>query len=109
LVISLKLDAGPFQKAVVIEELQSPQQLQGTAAGKGDDLVGTQKPMPVDQPENAAVAASQLHRCNGGAFEAGQPFVHPVSMMDAILSGEAGKPAIYGKILPCHREMICQR
>jgi hypothetical protein len=81
-VIISKLGAGAFQKAVVIEELQSPQNLQLAAAHKRNDLAGTQKAVPVDEPDYGSVAVRQLHGGNGGsALKAGKAFIcHPATM-----------------------------
>jgi hypothetical protein len=79
-VVVLKLGAGTFQKSVVVEQLQSPQHLQLTVAHKRDDLAGTQKSMPVNEPDHGAVAFRELHRGNGGALKAGKSFFHSATM-----------------------------
>ena len=78
--VVLKLGAGPFQKSMVIEELQSPQHLQRTVANKRDDLAGTQKPVSVNKPDDGAVAFRELHGGNGGALKAGKSFFHSATM-----------------------------
>jgi hypothetical protein len=63
---------------VVKEQLQPPNNLLLAAAQKRDDLVGTQKTMPVDEPDEVSVAFRQLDGSNrGNAFEARQSFFHP--------------------------------
>ena len=65
----------------MVKQFQSPQHLQLTVTDKRDDLAGTQKPMPVDEPDYGAVAFGELHRGNGGALKAGKTFFHSVTMM----------------------------
>ena len=64
--VVLKLGARPFQIAVMKESLQPAGHLLGAAANQGDDLVGTQKPVPVNEPDNFVVAHRQLDGCNRG-------------------------------------------
>jgi hypothetical protein len=76
----LKLGAWTFQVAVMKQPLQPARQLLGTATNQGDNLVRTQKPMPVDEPDDFTVAFGQPDGCNfGGALEA-RMSGHPTSM-----------------------------
>jgi hypothetical protein len=62
------------------QSLQPAGQLLRAAANQGDDLVGTQKPVPVNEPENVVVALRQLNgRNRGHALETGKAG-HPVRM-----------------------------
>src|SRR5882724_2053070 len=69
-VIDLRTRA--LQIPVVIEQLQSAQDLLRAAADEGHDMRGAQKPVPVNEPDNLSIAGRQLYRTDGGgAFEAG--------------------------------------
>jgi len=60
----LDLGTRTFKVAVVVEQLQPPDDLLRAAANKGDDLMRTQKTMPVDKPDDGTVAFGQLNRGN---------------------------------------------
>lgn len=51
-----ELGARALQKTVVEEQLEPAQERLGTAAKQGDQVRGTKKTVPVDEPENEAVA-----------------------------------------------------
>ena len=77
----MDLGARSFKIAVVKEQLQPPHNLLLAAAKQRDNLMGTQKTMPVNEPDEVAVARRQLDgRNRGNAFEAGQSFFHPATM-----------------------------
>jgi hypothetical protein len=80
---------------VVKEQLQPPDNLLFAAAHKRDDLAGTQKAMPVDEPDEVAVAFRQLDgRNRGNTFEAGQSFFHPATMRGIEEMGQTAEVAI---------------
>ena len=79
-VVVVKLGARPFQKPVVVEQLQSPQHLQLAVAHKRNDLAGIQKPVPMNEPDDGTVALRELHRSNGGALKAGKSVFHSATM-----------------------------
>src|SRR5450756_2567423 len=61
------------QDAEVKQSLQPAGQILCAAANQGDDLVGTQKPVPVDEPENVVVTCRQPYARNRGhALESGK-------------------------------------
>lgn len=73
MVVIVELGAGPFQKAVVVKQLQAPEKLLRTRSRERDDLGRTQKTVPVDQPDDDAVALGQLNgRNRTGACEPGK-------------------------------------
>jgi hypothetical protein len=54
----------------VIQKFQSSQNLLPTASHEGNNVIGTEKTVPVDEPDDLAVALLKLHGCNdGGAVE----------------------------------------
>jgi hypothetical protein len=78
------------------QPLQPPGQLLRAAANQGDDLVGTQKPVPVDEPEYVVVALRQQDRRNRGhTFETGKAG-HSASMMVTGKMGETIEFALCG-------------
>jgi hypothetical protein len=65
------------------QQLEPPQNLLLAAANQRHDLVGTQKTVPVDKPDDLAVARSKLHWGNdGGAGEAWKSCLHGAIMHD---------------------------
>jgi len=52
---------------VVVEQFQPPGQLLRTAANQCNDLVGTEKTVPVNEPDDLAVALLKLHGGNFGS------------------------------------------
>jgi len=70
------------------QSLHPAGQLLWATANQGDDLVGTQKPVPVDEPENFVVARRQLDgRNRGHALESGKAG-HPARMTGTGKMGE---------------------
>ena len=59
--VILELGARPFQIPVVVEKLQPSGYLLRAAIKKGDDLMGAQKTMPVDEPDDVPVAFRESH------------------------------------------------
>ncbi|MGA3266511.1 MAG: hypothetical protein ABSE16_06795 [Verrucomicrobiota bacterium] len=75
--ICVNLGAWPFQKAVVVKQFQPPQKMLWSAAKQGDDLMRTEKTMPVNEPDDLEVALRQSHGGDrGSAFEAGKVGCH---------------------------------
>lgn len=73
MVIVVELGTGPLQVTVVVEQLQSPQNLLRAAPDKGRDLTGTKKTMPMNLPDDVVIAFGQLQPANrGNAFETWQ-------------------------------------
>jgi len=98
----LKLGARTFQVAEVKQSLQPAGQILCAAANQGDDLVGTQKPVPVDEPEYVVVALRQLDRRNFNNTLEAWKSVHHASMMRTRSIHKtcgivySGKPAVVG-------------
>jgi len=92
LVIVVELGARPFQKAMVVEQFQSPQKLLGTATHESDNMGRTQKAVPVNKPDDFAVALRKAKGGNqGGAFESRKPGrFHPPTISEC---DEAEKPS----------------
>ena len=68
-----ELSAGTLQVSVVKEQLQPSENLPFTSANEGADVRGTQKPMPVNEPDDGEVALGELNlRDCRSAFEAGE-------------------------------------
>jgi hypothetical protein len=68
---------------VVKEQLEPPQNLLLAAANERHNLVGTQKTVPVDEPDDLAVALSKLHGGNDGrAGETWKSCLHGAIMHD---------------------------
>jgi hypothetical protein len=73
LMVVVELCSWPFQIAMVVKQLQPPQELLGAVADKGNDLGGTEKTMAVNLPDDFVVALCELHGSNRGiTFEAGK-------------------------------------
>lgn len=53
--VVLDLGARTFEVSVMKQQLQSPDNLLLAATKQGDDLMGTQKTMPVDEPDEVTV------------------------------------------------------
>ncbi len=69
----IELGAGSLQETVVVETLQSPQDLLGTARNEPEDLRGTEKAVPMNPAEDFAVAISEAKgRDFSRPFEAGK-------------------------------------
>ena len=67
------LRARALQVAVVVKQLESPQNLLWTFKHQRDDLWRTQKAVPVNEPDDFAIALVDLNwRNRGRAFEAGK-------------------------------------
>lgn len=92
MVIVVELGTGALKVAVVVEQLEPPQKLLRTPAHECDEMGGTQKPVPVNQPDYLTVALRQLDWENsGGAFEAGKAGrFHPPTISER---KEAKKPS----------------
>ena len=81
------------------EQLQPPYDLLLAAAHERYDLIGTEKTMPVNEPDDVAVALSQLDRRNrGNALEAGKSG-HPATMAEIQKILETVKLAMLGKFV----------
>jgi hypothetical protein len=79
----LDLGAGTLKVTVVIQKLQTSDKLLRAATHEGDDLIGTEKTMPVDEPDDLMVAFRQLNGCNRqNALKAGKPWGHFVTMTE---------------------------
>jgi hypothetical protein len=62
----------------VVEQFQTSGQLLWTTAKQCDDLEGTEKTMPVNEPDDVTVAFRELYGGNGGrTFEARKAGLHP--------------------------------
>src|SRR5436190_14158807 len=73
LMVIVELRARPLQIAVMIEQLQSAQNLLRAFADQRNDLRGTEKAMPVNQPDDFPVSLCELHGSNQTrAFETGK-------------------------------------
>ena len=75
--VVLKLGTRAFQVAVMKQPLQPAGQILRTTANQGDDLMRTQKPMPVDEPDDFVVALRQPDGRDFGdalkAWQSGHP------------------------------------
>jgi len=70
----LDLGAGSLQVSVVVEQFQPPQNLLLAAAHERNNVLGTEKTVPVNEPDDLAVALLKLHGGNFcGAFKTGKP------------------------------------
>jgi len=95
----LDLGARAFKVSVVKQHLQPPHNLLFAAAHERHDLTGTEKTMPVNEPDDVAVALRQLDgRDRGNAFETGESW-HPARMEGIEKMGETAEVAIGGKCL----------
>jgi integrase/recombinase XerD len=66
----LDLSAGAFQISGVIQQLQPPHRLLLTALHEGSYLLGTEKTMPMNKPDDRSVALLQRKGRNcGNTFE----------------------------------------
>jgi hypothetical protein len=72
--------------------------LLGTVADQGDDLVGTEKTMPVNKPDDLAVALHKPHvgYC-WGAFEAGKAGLHRSTLAEQVQAGKTSGFAFGGE------------
>jgi hypothetical protein len=62
---------------VVKEQLKSSHNLLLAAADERHDLIGTEKPMPVNDPDNLPVTFTQPQGSSDeNAFETGKSFLH---------------------------------
>lgn len=79
LVVILDLRTRSFEIAVVIQELEPPQNLLAAAFGERNDLVGTEKSLPMNMPEDVEIPWGELERTDASrAFETRQSFgTHP--------------------------------
>ena len=94
----LQLGAGAFEVAMMKKPLQPANHLLRTAADECNDLVGTQKTMPVYLPDDVMVAAGQFDRGNrGNALETGQPWRHSATLRESGNLRQTLKPAGYGR------------
>jgi hypothetical protein len=59
-----ELGAGTFQVSAVIEEMQTAEKLLGIVTNESNNLVGTEKAVPVDKPDDLVVAIRQCNRWN---------------------------------------------
>ena len=76
--------------------LQSPAQILGAAANQGDDLVGTQKPVPVDKPDDFMVAFRQLDWRNPSDTLKARKSGHPTSMNETSANQTTCRIASFG-------------
>ncbi len=82
--VVLELGAGTFQVSVVVEQFQPPQKLLRTAGKQSEDVVGTEKTMPVDEPDDLVVTIRQLQRRNcWNTIETGKAGFHRAILNDA--------------------------
>ena len=61
----LKLGSGAVKITVMIEPLQTPQDLLPASGHQDLDMIGQQKPVSSNVPENVVVALSQPYGNNG--------------------------------------------
>jgi hypothetical protein len=81
--------------AVMEQQLQPADDLLRTTAHQCHDLIGTQKTVPVNLPDDVMVAAGQFDRGNcGSAFEAGKTG-HSATLPLFGKSMKTGKLAVY--------------
>jgi len=72
-VIVVELSAGSFQKAVMVKQLQPPQELLWTPGNERTNMGGTHKTKPLDEPDDFSVALGEPDGDNwGDAFKAGK-------------------------------------
>ena len=83
------------------EQLQPPSNLLFAAAKQRGNLMGTQKTMPVDEPDHVAVTVGQLDgRNRGNASETGWAiFLHPDMMTRMKEMWEGVELANQGKLV----------
>ena len=82
LVVIFDLRTRSFKITVVIQELEPPQNLLATTFREVNNLVGTEKTLPVDMPEDVMVADGEAERTDGlGAAEAGEPVETHLSIL----------------------------
>ncbi len=62
--IVVDLGAGTFEISVVVQQMEASEDLLGAFADEGDYLIGTEKTMPVHQPDDLAVTRHQNQRAN---------------------------------------------
>ncbi len=88
--VIVNLGAWPLQVAVMIKQLQSPQELLRAAADERDDVCGTKKTMPMNAPDDVPITVGQLNRLDfDDPFETGKTDgLHPL-----ILSRKRGQAA----------------
>ncbi len=81
LVVIVELGAWPFQIPMAVEELQPPGYLLRAAAKQGNDLMRTEKTMPVDEPDDVPVALRESHgNVRRSAFETGKAGCHRATL-----------------------------
>ena len=112
--VVFELGAGSFQISVVVEEMQSSKKGLRTAAYERNDLLGTEKTMPANEPEDVEVAFGELHGSNfGGAVEAWEPGgFHLSTIRERRRGKKAARFAVWGNFLsglaaepPCKKEI----
>jgi len=80
---------------VVIKQFQPPQKLLRAAANEFHDLRGPEKTVPVNEPDDMAVALREPHWENrGGALEAGKAGCHRATLPEVQESKKAWRLAI---------------
>jgi len=92
-VIVIALGAGAFQKAVVVEEMEAPQDLLRAFTDEGYNVGRAEKTIPVNETNDGKIALRKLHwgNCNGAA-EAGKPrILHSATITHGGATEEAGK------------------
>jgi len=88
----------------MVEQLEPPQNLLLAAAKQRDDLVGTEKTMPVNEPDDFLVAFRQFNRGScGNTFEAGKAEIHSSTLSDTAQMEKAFRLVLCG-ILNNHEE-----
>ena len=95
----LKLGAWTFDVAMMKKQLQPTHDLLFVSVKKRDDLMGTEKTMPVHKPDDLTVAFRRLDGCNrGNALETrGTFFLHLTIMKGMDGRRETAEVANEGK------------
>ena len=95
----VELSARTLQIRMVIQQLQSSQNLLGTAANESHDLRGTEKTMPVHKPDDFAVALRQFHGSDlSRTFEAGKTWrLHRSTVSESERAKKSSRFALGGQ------------
>jgi hypothetical protein len=92
----------------MVEHFQPAGQLLRTAAKQRDDLVGTEKTMPVNEPDDLVVTLRELHGSDrGSAFETGKAGCHRAILLDTKQAGKASRFALGGNFTLMTRYFSC--
>jgi hypothetical protein len=82
----------------MVEQLQTPQNRLLTAVHERHNLIGTEKTMPVNEPDYLSVACRQLQWADSGsAFKAGKTGLHRSILLDPMRLSKASILALCGK------------